>query len=131
MKYRYVFCTAMAVLAMTSGCKPEEPKPATAPTPPTRPQPAEKPATAPTPAEPARTVGQTFDDATITAKVKAALLQSPDVKGTDVNVDTVGGKVTLKGALDAQIQIDRAIQLARGAEGVKDVESQLKVKTNP
>ena len=65
------------------------------------------------PAEPSRTVGQTLDDATITAKVKAALLQSPDVKGTAVNVDTVGGKVTLQGSLDAQIQIDRAIQIVQ------------------
>jgi hyperosmotically inducible protein len=62
---------------------------------------------------------------------RAALLASPDVKGLDVNVDTVNGKVTLKGSVDSQVQADRAVQIARGTEGVKDVESQLTVKAKP
>jgi hyperosmotically inducible protein len=83
---------------------------------------------APGPTEPGRTVGQTVDDATITAKVKAALLQADDVKGLDVNVDTVKGTVTLKGTVDTQSQIDRAISIAKVAEGVKDVRNELIVK---
>lgn len=124
------------VVAFAMGCRREEPKPPpsppmpqTAPQPPTAP-----PATAPgpgaaTPAEPGRTVGQTLDDAGITAKVKAALLTSPDVKGTDVNVNTEKGVVRLTGSLDAQSQIDRAVQIARGTEGVTQVESSLTVKS--
>ena len=137
MKIHSVLCGAMLALALTSGCKREEPKSTTAPSPPTVPQPAEKPPTtspqpgAAMPGEPRRSVGQTIDDATITGKVKAALLQSPDVKGLDVNVDTVSGKVTLKGSVDTQTQADRAVQIARSNEGVKDVDSQLMVKAKP
>lgn len=77
---------------------------------------------------PSRTVGQTVDDVTITAKVKAALLQADDVKGTDINVDTMGGTVTLKGAVESQAQSDRAVTIAKGIEGVKEVKNTLMVK---
>lgn len=112
---------AAIVMAFAMGCKREEPKPpATAPLPPVAPAPQPG---AGAPGEPARTVGQTVDDAGITAKVKASLLASPDVKGTDVNVNTNQGIVQLSGALDAQILVDRAVQIARGVEGVKQVDS--------
>ena len=83
--------------------------------------------TAPTPPA-ASTLGQKVDDATITAKVKSALIADPDVKGTDVNVDTSGGVVSLKGAMANQAQADKAVQIARGVEGVSNVQSQLTVK---
>jgi len=114
-------------------------RPTTAPTPPTAPQPAERPATpapqtgttAPGSTDARRTVGQTVDDATLTAKLKIALLQAPDVKGTDVNVDTVNGAVTLKGTVESQAQADRAVQIARASEGVREVNNQLTVKAKP
>jgi hyperosmotically inducible protein len=128
--------SAAIVVAFAMGCRREEPKPPSSPPmPQTAPQPpAAPPATVPgpgatTPAEPGRTVGQTLDDAGITAKVKASLLASPDVKGTDVNVTTEKGVVRLTGSLDAQSQIDRAVQIARGTEGVTQVESSLTVKS--
>jgi hyperosmotically inducible protein len=90
-----------------------------------RPQPAPSPGAA---TEPGRTAGQTLDDAGITAKVKAALVQAPDVKGTDINVDTANGTVTLKGTVETQAQSDRAVTIAKGIEGVKDVQNTLTVK---
>jgi hyperosmotically inducible protein len=81
--------------------------------------------------DPGRTVAQTVDDAAVTAKLKSALLQAPDVKGTDVNVDTVNGKVTLKGTVESQAQADRAVQIARASEGVREVDNQLMVKARP
>jgi hypothetical protein len=138
MTSRYLIYTAIAALVLSAGCKREEPKPAASPSPPARPQPAEKPPATPSapgsatsPAEPGRTAGQTVDDAGTTAKVKTALLASPDVKGLDVNVDTVNAKVTLKGSVDSQAQADRAVQIARGIEGVKDVDNQLTVRSKP
>jgi hyperosmotically inducible protein len=65
------------------------------------------------------------NDAGITAKVKTALLRSSDVEGSAINVDTEQGHVTLKGKVSDEAQIDRAIQIARNVEGVKEVESQL------
>ena len=139
MRIHPLLCGAVAGLALAAGCQREEPKPATAPTPPAVPQPAERPATpapqtgttAPGGTDAGRTVGQTIDDATITAKLKTALLQASDVKGTDVNVDTVNGTVTLKGAVESQAQADRAVQIARAAEGVREVNNQLTVKAKP
>ena len=74
-----------------------------------------------------RSAGQTFDDAGITAKVKAALMAESGVDGLKINVDTFSGLVTLKGEVPNQGQVDRAGQIARGVEGVKDVDNRLTV----
>ena len=66
-----------------------------------------------------------FDDARITAKVRAALLASSDLDGTAITVDTEQGRVTLKGRVSDKKEIDRAVQIARAVEGVKEVDSQL------
>lgn len=140
MRIHPLLCGAVAGLALAAGCQREEPRPTTAPTTsPTAPQAAERPTTpapqtgttAPGSTDAGRTVGQTVDDATITAKVKAALLQAADVKGTDVNVNTVNGAVTLKGSVESQAQTDRAWQIARASEGVREVNNQLTVKARP
>jgi hyperosmotically inducible periplasmic protein len=75
------------------------------------------------------TVGTTIDDSTITTKVKSALLADPDVKGLDIKVETNKGEVQLSGFVDSQIQIDRAISVARGVEGVKNVQNKMALKT--
>jgi hyperosmotically inducible periplasmic protein len=83
-------------------------------------------------ADTTRSAGQTVSDAAVTAKVKSALLQASDVKGTDVNVDTVNGIVMLKGEVETQAQADRAVQIARNTEGVTRVDSEklmVKAKT--
>jgi hyperosmotically inducible protein len=71
-----------------------------------------------------RSAGQTVDDATVTAKVKAALMAEDGVDGTKINVDTFNGRVTLKGEVPKNM-IDRAVQVAKGIEGVKDVDNRL------
>jgi hyperosmotically inducible protein len=68
-----------------------------------------------------------MDDAAITAKVKAALLGAENVNGTDISVETSGGRVILSGMVPDQTQIDRAVATARNIEGVVDVESRLAV----
>lgn len=73
------------------------------------------------------TVGQQIDDATISAKVKAALLAAENVNGTDISVETNAGRVTLHGMVPDQGQIDRAVAAARNVEGVVDVENRLAV----
>jgi osmotically-inducible protein OsmY len=72
--------------------------------------------------------GEAVSDATVTAKVKTALLADADVKGLQINVDTSDGVVTLKGSVESQAQAAKAKQLAQGIEGVKSVDSQLTVK---
>ena len=133
MNVTHIAMTSALLVAVATGCRREEPKPSEPlppPTPQTAPQPAPPPAASPgtNSSEPGRSAGQTIDDATVTAKVKAALLQAPDVKGTDINVDTVNGTVTLKGSVETQTQSDRAASIAKDIEGVKNVQSTLMVK---
>ncbi len=70
-------------------------------------------------------VEQALKDASITAKVKAALLASSDVQGSAISVRTEQGRVTLEGKVLDATQIDRAIQIASAIEGVKEVDNQL------
>jgi osmotically-inducible protein OsmY len=75
----------------------------------------------------AKTVGETIDDATITARVKTALLNDPQVGGLRIDVDTTLGVVTMSGVVRSQSEAERAVQLARGITGVRDVKSTLQV----
>lgn len=85
-----------------------------------------KPATTP---EAKTTVGTEIDDTTITTKVKSALLADADVKSFDIKVETRKGEVQLSGFVDNQSQIDRAITVTRGVEGVKNVDNKMSLKT--
>jgi hyperosmotically inducible protein len=90
----------------------------------------EKAAPPPGPAPEAKTtVGTEIDDSTITTKVKSALLADENVKGFDIKVETRKGEVQLSGFVDNQSQIDRAITVTRGVEGVKSVDSKMNLKT--
>jgi osmotically-inducible protein OsmY len=74
-----------------------------------------------------KSVGETIDDATITTRVKTALLNDPDVGGLKIDVDTFKGVVTLSGAVKSKAEEQKAISLARRIDGVKDVKSTLQV----
>jgi len=80
------------------------------------------------PASHASSVGTRIDDGIITAKVKSALLADPDVKGFDVKVESRNGEVMLSGFVANQSQVDRAMQIARGVEGVKLVANKMDLK---
>lgn len=77
-----------------------------------------------------KTVGETIDDATITTRVKTALLNDPDVGGLRIDVDTTMGVVTLNGVVKSKDEEAKAIALARKIGGVKDVKSTLHVNPN-
>jgi hyperosmotically inducible protein len=70
------------------------------------------------------------DDATITAKVKAAILAEPGLKSLQINVDTNSATVTLTGSVDNADLRDRAKQIASSTSGVKGVVDQLTVKAS-
>lgn len=77
-----------------------------------------------------KTIGETLDDATITTRVKTALLNDPDVNATQIDVSTTAGVVTLSGDVRSKSEADRAVQVAHGVSGVKDVRSALKISTS-
>ncbi|SEO39930.1 BON domain-containing protein [Nitrosovibrio sp. Nv6] len=112
--------TLIGALSMAGCGKTEDkgPKPEAAPAPKTEPAP-----------EPKTTVGTDIDDNVITTKVKSALLADEEVKGLDIQVETHKGEVQLSGYADNQAQIDRAVTVTRGVEGVKNVENKIGLKT--
>lgn len=74
-----------------------------------------------------RTVGQTVDDATITASVKTKLLADERTKGFDINVDTRNGSVILSGGADSQEAKLAAGEVASSVDGVILIDNQLVV----
>jgi hyperosmotically inducible periplasmic protein len=77
-----------------------------------------------------RTTGVAVDDAWITSKVKSSLLSDNLVSGTDVSVETYQGRVMLSGFVDAENQMDRAVEIAKSVEGVKKVVNKMELKPN-
>jgi osmotically-inducible protein OsmY len=73
------------------------------------------------------TAGQIVGDATITARVKAALVAEKNVRSTDIDVDTFQGKVILRGTVPDAEQIALAAEIARKVDGVKTVDNRLAV----
>jgi hyperosmotically inducible protein len=77
------------------------------------------------------TVNASNDDATITARVRTALLNDPQVAATRIDVTTANGVVTISGSVKSAADQARAIQLARQTAGVKDVKSVLQISPTP
>jgi hyperosmotically inducible protein len=65
------------------------------------------------------------DGGGLTAKVKTALLADEAVAGTSIDVDSNGGVVTLTGRLSNQAEVERALAITRGIDGVERVENRL------
>jgi osmotically-inducible protein OsmY len=72
--------------------------------------------------------GEYIDDTMITGKVKAALIADPQLKATEINVETYKGTVQLSGFVSAPEDIPKAVQLARGIHGVKSVKNDIAIK---
>lgn len=68
-----------------------------------------------------------FGDAGITARVKARLIEDPEVRGLDIDVHTVNGEVTLSGQVETRELRAEAVKLARRTEGVVSVVDRLEV----
>jgi osmotically-inducible protein OsmY len=75
-----------------------------------------------------KTVGETIDDATVTTRIKTALLNDPDVGGLRIDVDTFKGVVTLSGRVKSKEEEAKAVAIARKIGGVQDVKSTLTVQ---
>ncbi len=74
------------------------------------------------------TIGNKVDDGVTTTLVKTALLNDASVKSFDIAVVTRRGEVQLSGFVDNQSQVDRAVEVARGVEGVRIVGNEMSIK---
>ena len=77
-----------------------------------------------------RTSGEYISDATITTKVKSALLAEKDVNSFDISVETFNRTVQLSGFVDSKWQIDKAVQVTSAVHGVEHVKNDLIHKPN-
>ncbi|BBS35688.1 BON domain-containing protein [Enterobacter sp. RHBSTW-00901] len=73
-------------------------------------------------------VGNFMDDSSITAKVKAALVDDKNIKSAGISVKTDNKVVTLSGVVESQAQAEHAVSIAKAVEGVKSVNNDLKTK---
>ncbi|HCE08232.1 MAG TPA: hypothetical protein DIT28_00230 [Oxalobacteraceae bacterium] len=69
-----------------------------------------------------------MDDAVITTKVKAAMVNEPSLKASDVKVETNKGTVRLSGFVGSKSEADKAAEIARSVKGVNDVKNDISVK---
>ncbi|QWD17158.1 BON domain-containing protein [Polynucleobacter paneuropaeus] len=74
-----------------------------------------------------KNAGQMIKDTDITASIKLALMNEPDMQSTKINVVTTKGIVTLTGIVSSAANKDKAIKLAESVDGVKSVQSKLKI----
>ena len=72
--------------------------------------------------------GEYITDSWITTKVKAALVDDPQVKATEVNVETFKGVVQLSGFVGSNAAMNEAVRIARGIKGVTSVKNDMRVK---
>ena len=73
------------------------------------------------------TIGQGINDSWLWFKTRASLLTTPDLRQSTINVDVDNDVVTLKGTVETPAQKVKAEQVAKGINGVKRVNNQLKV----
>ncbi len=72
--------------------------------------------------------GEYVDDTVITAKVKAAVLEEPSLKSAEINVETFKGIVQLTGFVGSRTDINKAVEITKGVNGVKSVKNDMILK---
>jgi hyperosmotically inducible periplasmic protein len=72
-----------------------------------------------------RTTKQKVSDASITTKVKAALVADELTKARDIHVRTRAHVVTLTGVVESNAERDKAVSLAKNVEGVSEVKDKM------
>jgi len=103
-KGRLLIVAAFALPAFITGCKSTQTQSATAPP---------KVAT---------------DDAALAARVKQTLVADPGLRSLPMSVATYRGVVQLSGYVDSEVQIQKALAIARGVPGVQSVNNDLHLR---
>lgn len=75
-----------------------------------------------------QSTGEFVDDSAIANKVKTAFYADQEVKGTQIEVEVFKGVVQLSGFVDNATQAQKAVQIARGVNGVREVRNSMIVK---
>jgi hyperosmotically inducible protein len=76
-----------------------------------------------------RPVDRMVDDSTISSHIKNEMIKDSTVKARQIDVDTVGGHVTLTGVVETKTEARRAVEISEGVQGVKSVKNNLQIGT--
>jgi hyperosmotically inducible protein len=71
--------------------------------------------------------GNVFKDAWITMKIHSAYIPEQALEGSNIDVDTTNGVVTLTGTVPTDAAKARAVALAKATDGVKNVTDKLRI----
>ena len=72
--------------------------------------------------------GEYIDDTWITTRVKTLLIQDPEVRAGEVNVETFKGTVQLSGFVSSDTAMAQAVRIARSTRGVVAVDNDMRVR---
>ncbi len=72
--------------------------------------------------------GEYIDDTVITTKVKAAILKHPDLRSSEINVETFKSVVQLSGFVTSQADINAAVEVAQSVAGVQSVRNDMHLR---
>ncbi|MFO7705285.1 MAG: BON domain-containing protein [Halopseudomonas sp.] len=75
-----------------------------------------------------KTAGEFVDDSVITTRIKAAFIEDPELKVTEIQVETFKGVVQLSGFVRSSAMAQRAVEVARGVSGVKSVKNDMRLR---
>jgi len=75
----------------------------------------------------ATTAGHATSDSWLTAKTKLALFADSRITGSQINVQTKAGTITLRGKVDSETAKAAANEIANGIDGKKSVKDELQV----
>jgi osmotically-inducible protein OsmY len=73
-------------------------------------------------------VGEYIDDATITTRVKAKMVENKQVDAAAISVETLNGTVMLSGFAKNSTERATAEDIARSIKGVKSVRNEITVR---
>lgn len=120
MTVAYLTAVCVGLACMAVGCRQEPPSS-------TVELPIPRPHAAPV-SEAANAQGAPAPDAFVTARVKAELLKESEGRAIEIEVESRNGTVRLSGLAPSHSDIDRAVQVARGVDGVNAVTQDVSIK---
>ena len=68
-----------------------------------------------------------MDDSTITTRINHEMVKDDVVKARQIDIDTIGGHVTLTGVVGTRKESARAVKIAQVVAGVKSVTNNLQI----
>jgi osmotically-inducible protein OsmY len=74
------------------------------------------------------TAGQYIDDTTLTTRIKDRILKDPDLKGSQIHVESFQGEVQLSGFVDSVYEKLRAYKVASQTSGTKFIRNDVVVR---